>query len=190
MEISILVRWRKCEFRAANEMTGVKNSSTLISFFFPNVSCNLIISYSLLLLLLLYSSSQHSDRKIRNRKLTEYMMSMQFDPKWISESEKNQKELQNRIEIALNTNRPQNIIGQQTLAISEVDTRKVLNRIGKNLEVLIVHGEKDRVSSPSTVLTETTTLLTFSILAFPNLVSLRWSLTENQNTFPSSFHTL
>lgn len=73
-------------------------------------------------------------------------MSMQFDPKWISESEKNQKELQNRIEVALNTNRPQNIIGQQTLAISEVDTRKVLNRIGKNLEVLIVHGEKDRVS--------------------------------------------
>jgi len=86
-------------------------------------------------------------------------MSMQFDPSWISESSSNAKELARRVQIALSTNRPQSVIGQQTLAISEVDTRKVLNRIGKGTEVLIVHGEKDRVSTEHPNLLSHETLL-------------------------------
>lgn len=90
------------------------------------------------------------DNAARKMWLTEQMLRYQYD-EWSLADPSNPLNtvLKRRIEVSLNTNRPQSIIAQQFMAISSLElTEGDLQRIPASVPALIIHGEKDRMVHP------------------------------------------
>ncbi|PWN99993.1 alpha/beta-hydrolase [Tilletiopsis washingtonensis] len=81
----------------------------------------------------------------RKRIMSQMLMEYQYFPEWLQSSQDNRDLVRRRVDVSLATKRPQEIIGLQIMAISNVDTRPELHRIPRSLPVLVIHGLRDRM---------------------------------------------
>jgi alpha-beta hydrolase superfamily lysophospholipase len=85
------------------------------------------------------------DGKKRKRWATEQMLAYQYDVASLEKDERLNKIMQDRIEVSLQTTRPQEMIALQAGAIGQYRSRDDLGRIPDSVPVLIIHGKLDRM---------------------------------------------
>lgn len=85
------------------------------------------------------------DSKKRKRWATEQMYIYQYDVASLEKNDRLKKIMQDRIEVSLQTTRPQEMIALQAGAIGQYRSRDDLGRIPESVPVLIIHGKLDRM---------------------------------------------
>lgn len=85
------------------------------------------------------------DKTERNLYITQNMMRVQYDEDTLSRSSGMQAKFRARLESVRSTNRPAWVIGLQFMAIQSADLRKQLHRIPRTVDVLVIHGKRDRM---------------------------------------------
>ncbi len=86
------------------------------------------------------------DKAQRNDFITTNMMRLQYHEDALSStSSPIYAKFEKRLEVAKSTNRPAWIIGLQFMAIQSGDLRQQLHRIPQSVQVMVIHGKRDRM---------------------------------------------
>ena len=81
----------------------------------------------------------------RDRLVVEYFTKLQYHDDVLVPGHDVQKKFDSRMVLAAQTRRPQLVILQQSMAISQCDVREKLKELPRGLPIMVIHGRRDRM---------------------------------------------
>lgn len=81
----------------------------------------------------------------RDRLVAEYFIKLQYHDDVLVSGHDVQKKFDWRLGLAAQTRRPQLVVLQQSMAISQCDVREKLKQLPRRLPIMVIHGRRDRM---------------------------------------------